>query len=397
MNQDKKGASRRRALVVIPTFNEAENIGVVVERVLVVAAALAGWAVDVLVVDDNSPDGTADLVERMRGKAGEAKGHLHLLRRGAKEGLGRAYVAGFQWGRARGYDAFVEMDADLSHDPRELPALLGWLESRDFVVGSRYVAGGRIVGWGPARRLLSAGGSLYARALLGSPIRDMTGGFNAWRAEALKAVGLESLVASGYVFQIELKTRALAAGLLAAEIPITFRDRVRGASKMDSRIALEAIRGVLSLRRELKRRLPSFLPEALRRFMESTIARFAVVGALGTVTNAVIFYALVDRGRLLPTIGALCGFAVAVSQNYLLNQRWTFGGTGWVSQLSWGRYLKFIASSSGALAVNLAVLHALVHLPLFRMQVIPQLIGIVSGAVLNYIASRYLVFLRRII
>jgi dolichol-phosphate mannosyltransferase len=221
-----------RTLVVIPTYNEAETIAGLMEQVL---AAHPG--VDVLVVDDGSPDGTADIVD----KAMTAEPRLHLLERSAKEGLGAAYRAGFRWGLDRGYDALVEIDADFSHPPDRLPALLGALEAADVAIGSRYVPGGATVGWSPARKAISRLGNAYVRFVIGLPVHDATAGYRAFRAEVLRALAVESSESNGYCFQIEMAHRAWQEGFRIVEVPITFTERVAGTSKMHRRIVLEAL------------------------------------------------------------------------------------------------------------------------------------------------------------
>jgi glycosyltransferase involved in cell wall biosynthesis len=221
-----------RALVVVPTYNEAGSIGEVIDRVLA-----ADRRVEVLVVDDASPDGTGDLVERRA--AGEPR--LHLLRRPGKQGLGVAYRAGFAWGLARGYDALVEMDADLSHPPERLPALLDGLTGADLVIGSRYVPGGRTVNWPALRQLISRGGNAYVRLALRLPVHDATAGFRAYRRQVLEALPLEAVQSNGYCFQVEMAHRTWQEGFRVVEVPITFTERAAGASKMSQRIVAEAL------------------------------------------------------------------------------------------------------------------------------------------------------------
>ncbi|HAM25497.1 MAG TPA: dolichol-phosphate mannosyltransferase [Microbacteriaceae bacterium] len=219
-------------LVVIPTYNERENLADITARVLRHAPG-----VDVLVVDDNSPDGTGALASAL------ASGHdrIHVLHRAGKEGLGAAYRAGFAWGLERGYERFVEMDADGSHQPEELTRLLDRLDVADVVLGSRWVSGGSVQNWPLRRALLSQGGSLYARIALGLPFRDITGGYRAFSAFALETIGYETIVSQGYCFQIDMLWHAHTAGLRIAEVPITFVERVHGESKMSSGIVGEAI------------------------------------------------------------------------------------------------------------------------------------------------------------
>lgn len=219
-------------LVVIPTYNERENLADITARVLRSAPD-----VDVLVVDDNSPDGTGALASAL------SSGHdrIHVLHRAGKEGLGAAYRAGFAWGLERGYDRLVEMDADGSHQPEQLKRLLDRLDSADVVLGSRWVSGGAVENWPAKRVLLSRGGSLYARIALGLPVRDVTGGYRAFTAGALHVIGYQDVLSQGYCFQIDMLWRAYKAGQRIAEVPITFVERVYGESKMSSGIVKEAI------------------------------------------------------------------------------------------------------------------------------------------------------------
>jgi dolichol-phosphate mannosyltransferase len=222
-----------RVLVVIPTFQEAGNI----ERVLWRVRSAVPDAM-VLVVDDNSPDGTADLAEM----TGAELGSVAVLRRSAKTGLGGAYRAGFAWGLEQGFDVLVEMDADLSHDPASLPALLSAVESgADLSIGSRYVPGGKIPRWSWHRRLLSRWGNRYAAMMLRMPVRDATAGFRAYRAHALRGIELDTVRADGYGFQIEMAYRVSRGGGRIVEVPISFADREVGESKMSSRIVVEAL------------------------------------------------------------------------------------------------------------------------------------------------------------
>jgi glycosyltransferase involved in cell wall biosynthesis len=240
-----------RALVVIPTYNEAENIDEVVRRV---RAVLPDG--QVLVVDDGSPDGTADRAEA----TGREVGGVDVLRRAGKAGLGSAYRAGFAWGLERGAPILVEMDADLQHDPASLPDLLAPLDgdSADLVIGSRYVPGGSIPDWRLHRRLLSVWGNRYVSLVLGLGVRDSTAGFRAYRAEQLKALDLESVRADGYGFQIEMTYRTKRAGGRIVEVPIRFGERTHGDSKMSGAIVVEALTMVTwwALRDRVLRRRP---------------------------------------------------------------------------------------------------------------------------------------------
>jgi glycosyltransferase involved in cell wall biosynthesis len=222
-----------RVLVVLPTYQEAENIATVLRRV-----RASEPTANVLVVDDASPDGTADLAAAV----GLEVGGVDVLRRPGKAGLGSAYRAGFAWGLERGFDAFVEMDSDLSHDPGALPDLLAPLgQGADVVVGSRYVPGGSIPQWGVHRRALSRAGNVYAAMMLGLPITDMTSGYRAYGAGILRRIDLGAVRADGYGFQIEMVNRAAQAGGVVIEVPIRFVDRVEGRSKMSMRTIVEAL------------------------------------------------------------------------------------------------------------------------------------------------------------
>ena len=221
-----------KPIVVVPTYNEAGTIEEVVTR-----AMEAGPQWDILVVDDNSPDGTGAIVERL----GREDARIHLLSEQEKGGLGAAYRRGFDWAFARDYDVICQMDGDLSHDPRDLPRLVGALEHADWAIGSRYVGGGGTVGWPLWRRLISKGGNLYVRLMTGLRTRDTTAGFRAYHRHVLVALDPQSSVSDGYSFQIELAIRAQQAGFRHQEIPIIFRERIAGVSKFGFSIFREAI------------------------------------------------------------------------------------------------------------------------------------------------------------
>ena len=227
-----------KAVVCLPTYNERENL----ERML---RALADKGVEVLVIDDNSPDGTGQLADRLAAELG----FVSVLHRAQKEGLGPAYLAGFRRALADGADLVLEMDADFSHDPADVPRLVAAAAAdADLVLGSRYVEGGSIPNWGRVRRFISSGGSWYARVLLGVDVRDLTCGFRCYRRAVLETIDLDAIDSRGYAFQIEGTYRTLRAGFRVAEIPITFVDREQGGSKMSRAIVLEAIWKVPVLR-----------------------------------------------------------------------------------------------------------------------------------------------------
>jgi dolichol-phosphate mannosyltransferase len=220
-----------RVLVIIPTYNESENIRQISERL-----RRAVPTVDLLIADDNSPDGTGAIADELA-----TDPQIRVLHRAGKQGLGAAYLAGFTWAGEHGYDAVVEMDADGSHAPEELPRLLDALADADVVLGSRWVRGGRVLNWPWHRFLLSRGGNLYTRVALGMPFRDATGGYRAYRMTALNKLDTETVASQGYCFQVDLVWRAHKHGFRVVELPITFAERERGASKMSSAIVREAL------------------------------------------------------------------------------------------------------------------------------------------------------------
>jgi dolichol-phosphate mannosyltransferase len=233
-------AAGRRVWVVLPTYNEADNL----ERLTGAVLAKLPDAARVLIVDDNSPDGTGEIADRLA-KADE---RIAVLHRERKEGLGPAYIAGFRRALSEGAELIAEMDADFSHDPEHLPELLAAAENADLVIGSRYVPGGGVREWGPLRRFISRGGSAYARTALGVRVRDLTGGFKVFRREVLEAIGLDTIASRGYAFQVETTYRALKAGYSVVEVPIVFWDRRAGSSKMSKAIVAEAIWRVPAMR-----------------------------------------------------------------------------------------------------------------------------------------------------
>lgn len=228
-----------KSLVIVPTYNESENIRALLEA-LVSHAPMA----DVLVVDDTSPDGTHQIARDFAA----ANPQIHVLVRAEKEGLAAAYVAGFRWGLEKNYARIIQMDADFSHAPKDVPRLIQALETCDVVSGSRYTAGGTVGGWGWLRQVISRGGNIYARTILRLKFSDLTGGFNGWRKEVLEKVDIGTLRSRGYAFQVELKYRAHRSGFRLAEIPIHFENRRLGTSKMSGNIVWEAARRVVQMR-----------------------------------------------------------------------------------------------------------------------------------------------------
>ena len=226
------------AIVLMPTYNERENISSIIDEVLRTAP------VDMLIIDDNSPDGTGSVVDAIA----EKEPRVQVLHRPGKQGLGKAYLAGFRWALEHDYEYIFEMDADFSHQPRYLPEFLREIKRNDLVLGSRYVRDGGVSNWPVHRQLISRGGSLYARTILGVHINDVTGGFKCFRREVLEAIDLDSIASTGYGFQIEMTYRTIQKGFRVKEIPIIFYERNAGKSKMSSGIVLEAIGMVWKLR-----------------------------------------------------------------------------------------------------------------------------------------------------
>jgi dolichol-phosphate mannosyltransferase len=247
------GAVAVASLVIVPTFNERENLPALVHALLPLDPGL-----NILVVDDGSPDGTGEIAEELKRETGR----VDVIHRTGKQGLGTAYVAGFRYALVRGYDKVLEMDADFSHRPEDLPKLLAAADHADVVIGSRNVPGGRVVGWSPVRQFVSKGGSVYARLLLGLPVHDCTSGFKCFRRSALQVLDLDSLRSNGYAFQVEVNYACAQAGLRFAEVPIVFPDRAQGKSKMSWQIAAEAAWLVLRLRLGLSH--ASILPSTPR-------------------------------------------------------------------------------------------------------------------------------------
>ncbi len=234
----------RRGIVIIPTYNEIENVAIIVEKVFSL-----GLGLEILIVDDNSPDMTYKRVEELIENV-YPKETLHLIIREQKEGLGRAYIAGFKWALAneKKYDFIIEMDADLSHNPKYLPSFVKEIEKYDLIIGSRYVEGGGATNWPLFRKAISYGGSLYSRMILGVTIRDITGGFKCFKREVLEAIDLDNIITTGYSFQIEMNYKTSLKKFTIKEIPIIFEERIAGKSKMTKKVFIEALGKVITLR-----------------------------------------------------------------------------------------------------------------------------------------------------
>jgi dolichol-phosphate mannosyltransferase len=366
--------SPRALLVAVPTYNEAENIEPLIQAVFDQIPLSA----EILVIDDNSPDGTAAIVERL---IQEYPKRLHILNRPEKQGLGKAYLAAFDWGLARGYDVFLEMDADFSHNPRYIPEMLEKIRTCDVVIGSRNIKGGAVEGWTALRTFISRGGSFYSRAVLGCPVMDLTGGFNLWTRAALLKIDLGKIISKGYSFQVEMKYRAYAAGCLTTEVPIIFFDRKLGKSKMSRKIFLEAFTVVWKIRKLAGG------DTGMDQFF-----KFAITGGLGTVTNLVIFFICADKLSFPEVPVSLACFLTAASQNYVINHKWSFRKNTMRKNLSVKKWLLFICTSLFGLGVNLIVLIAVLSFFNPPYKFIAQAVGIMAGMVINFIFSKFLVF-----
>ena len=358
-----------RSVVIVPTYDEAANVTRLLE-----AVHAAAPDTDVLVVDDNSPDGTATVVAGHPGFGD----WIHLLERPDKAGLGAAYRAGFAWALERGYDRVAQMDADLSHPPERLPALLDALDDADVAVGSRYVGGGGVRHWSWSRRLLSWAGNRYVRAVLGTGVRDNTAGFKAFRSTALEEIGVLDSRSNGYSFQIENTWRAAQAGLAVSEVPITFTDRTEGSSKMSAAIAVEALLRVLAWR-----------------FAE--VFMFLAVGGVGYVVDVVAFnvFGSVEPFRSLdPAYARTLAVVLAITVNYVGNRAWT-----WRDVPSEDRrrelalFFGFSVIGFGISLVTLVVSHDLLgYTSRLADNISANVIGVGLGAVFRFWTYRRFVF-----
>ena len=370
-----------RTLVIIPTYNELANLGGIVTRL---HAAVDDT--DVLIVDDGSPDGTGMLAETLATR----DARIHVLHRARKSGLGAAYRAGFAWGLERGYDHLVEMDADGSHDPAHLPALLAALDEADIALGSRWVAGGGTRGWPWHRRLLSQGGSAYARLMLGLSQRDVTGGFRAFRADALRRINPGAVHSQGYSFQIEVLWRASTAGLRIVEAPITFVERAHGASKMSMAIVVEAMARVTrwGMRREVVKQLVGFIG----------------VGAIGFLVDVGVFNLLrasllsPDHVRGGTILAKVVSVGLAITVNWLGNRYWTFRDARRPDIAR--EALEFGVASAAGGAVTLLTLgvshYALGLHTALADNISANLIGLLLGSAVRFVSYRHGVFKRPI-
>ncbi|WP_187271735.1 glycosyltransferase [Aeromicrobium terrae] len=369
-----------RTVVVIPTYNERATITAILDAVLRETADA-----DVLVVDDDSPDGTGALVRGHR----ELGRRVHLLSRVSKDGLGAAYRAGFAWALEHDYEAIVQMDADFSHPPDRIPALVSALDDADVVVGSRYVRGGATRDWPITRRAISRGGNLYVRWVLGLPVRDATAGFKAFRRDALVRIGAAESASSGYCFQIENTWHAVASGLRVTEVPITFTDRTLGESKMSAAIVVEALARVLAWRwSELWQRAPRPSDELLT---------FLAVGAAGYVVDVGVFNLLRSAPLFStadPSIARVLAVAAAMVVTYGGNRRFTWRGAGEAERrLQIALFVVFNVVGLGFSVVSLTLSHDVLGLTSrLADNISANVVGLAMGTAFRFWSYRRFVF-----
>jgi dolichol-phosphate mannosyltransferase len=372
-----RGDNPLNLLICIPTYNEAENIEPFINAVFGNLPACA----DILVIDDNSPDGTADIVEVLIIKYKE---RLHILKRSKKQGLAAAYLAAFNWGLSRKYDVFLEIDADFSHNPKYIPEMIEEIQTCDVVIGSRNIPGGGTEGWSFMRNILSKSGSFYSRAVLGCSIKDLTGGFTMWKKSALLKIGLDKIISKGYVFQVEMKYRSWRMGCSVKEIPIVFTDRKLGKSKMSKRIFFEALLNVW----KIKWNIGEYA--AVSQFF-----KFAVTGGLGTITNLLLFFVCADKFDL-PEIPVSIGcFLIAGTQNYIVNHKWSFADRMEKSSLSIRQWGLFLCASSLGLVANVTIMKFMVVRFYLPYKFIAQACGIAAGTGVNFFLSKAVVFKKK--
>ena len=355
-----------RLLVIIPTYNERENIGPLIDSINANVPKA-----DILVVDDESPDGTGKLVDSLVKK----NSSVHCLHRKTKEGLGRAYVAGFKWALERPYEFVVSMDADFSHDPKFLPAMLEKSDDKTVVIGSRYTPGGKIEGWGADRYLLSTVANLVTRTVLGLKPKDSSAGFKIYPRSFLEKLSLDQVLAAGYAFQVEMLLRAQEHHFKIKEVPITFTDRRVGESKISGE-ARRSMGVVLQL---------AWQREGLRQFI-----KFGLVGALNTVVDWGIYFLLNRYATLAKLVAKSCSFIFAAISSYVLNRRWTFRST---NPKVMREFLKFVAVATTGLGLNTLIFWFIsMHLHL------PDIIGLFTATALvtvwNFTINKYWTFKR---
>ena len=364
-------------LICIPTYNEAENIEPFINSVFEYLPPLTHHKSCVLVIDDNSPDGTASIVEHLIEKYQD---RLHILKRPGKQGLGKAYMAAFDWGLSHDYDVFLEIDADFSHNPKYILEMIREIQNNDVVICSRNIKGGSVEGWSFFRNFISKGGSLYSRIVLRCPIKDLTGGFNMWTKKALTKISLDRIMSEGYSFQIEMKYRAWRAGCSIKEIPILFTDRTRGTSKMSKKILFEALIKIWKIKQSVN-------DTVIDQFI-----KFGMTGGLGTITNLFLFFVFVDKIGMPEVPISIGCFIIAGTQNFIINHKWTFLNSTGQTKLSIKKWLSFLSASIIGLLVNIIVMRFLIFNFDLPFKFIAQACGIAAGMLFNFAFSKLFIF-----
>lgn len=365
----------KKYLICIPTYNEAENL----KKLLPEISKLKLQNTDILIIDDNSPDGTSKLAKKINA-SGKLKNKVYVLDRKKKEGLGKAYIAGFKWAIKHGYDYIFSMDADFSHDPKYLPEIQKKSKEYDVVIGSRYVPGGKIVGWEWFRYANSYGANFATRIILRLKPKDATAGFKCYSARFLKSLNLDKIIAGGYAFQVEMLTLAQDGNFSITEIPITFVDRRVGESKISG---------------ELSRSAKTVFQLAARKKSYREIVKFGIVGLIGTVVDVGVYNLLIfGFGLASIYIARIISFTLGATNNYILNRKWTFRSR----ERRVGRqYIQFLIVSVIGLGLNLLIMGGLQGL-VKNMQSevlkknIPVIIAIIIVFIWNYIINKIWTF-----
>ncbi|MCL1994467.1 MAG: glycosyltransferase family 2 protein [Spirochaetes bacterium] len=366
-----------KTLIIIITYNEIENIPLLIPQLFETIPP----NVDVLVVDDSSPDGTGAAVEEL---AKKYPGRLHLFTRPVKEGTAKAYLAGFRWGMEKNYDAYLQFDGDFSHNPKYIAAMLEEIKTHDVVVGSRYIKGGHIEDWTLQRKIISRGGSLYSRIILSCPVKDLTGGYNMWRKTALEKINLDGIISKSYSLQIELKYKAFCAGCSIKEVPITFTDRERGVSKISNNTLLEALVNVWKIKKNVN------IDGAIDQFL-----KFAATGGLGAVLNLLIFFLSVDVAGLPPVPVSVALFLLIGLQNYIINHKWSFKQNTGGEPLSFKKWFMFMCGALVGYLANVSAMSFMLWQFELPWKTIAQASGIAVGMFINFAVSRTIVFRKK--
>ena len=370
-----------KAIVIIPTYNEKRNITRLVEIILNL-----NINIQILIIDDNSPDGTGQIAEKLSSEYHE----INVIHRKGKLGLGTAYLEGFKYALKNKFDYIFEMDADFSHNPKYLPVFLEAIKKYDLVLGSRYINGISVINWGFGRLLLSKLATFYVRIITRLPVTDATGGFKCFRQELLKSIDLDKVYSNGYSFQIEMTYKAYIKNFKIGEVPIVFKDRLEGKSKMNKKIVIEALGVVWRLQFEhLIVKLGEGIKKAITNIINSRFSKFCLVGGVGFIINIGIFYITHSLVNIQYIFCSIISFFFAVSSNFILNKYWTFKDYGRKKILL--QYLKYILVNIGGLTVNIIVLTSFISFfgqsPLFS-----QVVGVLMGIGINFIGSKIWVF-----